>query len=166
MDTLRVDPWQTLTMSHVHASRSGLARHGLLPAGGLIHLRVLAVVGLIVGVLTMHSFGLGHGPMTVGHSLSAGTAQMTGMGAHLAPHTTTSVMAEAVVGVDPAHGMAAMCLAVLPFLLLLLARTLSFRIRGLAPTARLLPARRIVPSDRAPPAYRRLSLLKLCILRT
>jgi len=100
--------------------------------------------------------------------MTAGTAQMAGMGAPPALHATTSVMAdgEAVVGVDPSHGMAALCLAVLPFLVLLVARMLGFRIRGLGPTARLLPAWGNVRRERAPPAYRCPSLLKLCILRT
>ncbi|MEO3939025.1 DUF6153 family protein [Dermatophilaceae bacterium Soc4.6] len=155
-------------MSPAHTRRSGLAWHGLWPAGGQTHLRFLAVVGLIVGVVAMHSLGLGHGPMSAGHSMSAGTTQMAGMGASSEAHATTSVVADvgAVVGVDPSHQMAAMCLAVLPFLVLLIARMLGFRIRGLGSAARLLPAWGNVRSDRAPPAYRCPSLLKLCILRT
>jgi len=155
-------------VSLVHTRRSGLAWHGLWPAEGRTHLRAFAVVGLIVGVVAMHSLGLGHGPMPTGHWMSAGTAQMAGMGAPPAAHATRSVVAdvEAVTGLDPAHGMGAMCLAVLPFLVLLIARMLGFRIRGLGPAARLLPTRGGVRSEPAPPAYRCPSLLKLCILRT
>lgn len=168
-------------MSPVRARRCGAASHGLLPGEPRTYLRALAVVGLIAGVITMHSLGLGHGPMA-GHPMSAGTSQTSQMAAmdgtpeHPAPQDATSVMteviaeamaeAEVVAGTIPAHGMAAMCLAVLPFLVLLLARILGFRVRGLGLATHLLAARRTVRSDRAPPAYRCPSLLKLCILRT
>ncbi len=155
-------------MSPAHARRVGRASNGLLPVRGRTHLRILAVVGLIAGVLAMHSLGLGHGPMTAGHSPSPGTMQMAGMGAAPATDATTSVVArvEGAAGVDPAYGMAAMCLAVLPLLVLLSARMRGFRIRDLGRTARLLTASAMVRGDRAPPAYRCPSLLKLCILRT
>lgn len=168
-------------MSPVHARRSGSAWGGLLPGEPRTYLRVLAVVGLIVGVIAMHSLGLGHGPMA-GHPMSAGTSQtsqmaaMDGTPAHPAPQAATSVMtevtaevmaeAEVVAGTIPAHGMAAMCLAVLPILVLLIAQMLGFRVRGLGLATHLLAARRTVRGDRAPPAYRCPSLLKLCILRT
>ena len=166
-------------MSPVPTRRTGASPLSAVSTLRRALLRVLAVTVLITGIIAMHSLGLGHGPMAAGHTGPTGhtgrgvmveTTEMVGMEASAATRTmatmgtfVTDVVTEAG---DPAHGMAAMCLAVLPFLVLLLARMLGFRIRGLAFTARLLAARGMVRSDRAPPGYRSPSLLKLCILRT
>ena len=159
-------------MRTVHARRWGRQPLIALAAAGRSLQRVLAVVAPIVGIVAMHSLGLGHGPMATGHSghtaqsEMAATTQMVGMGVSPAPHGTAPRVAVVTGSDDPAHGMAAMCLAVLPLLVLLLARLLGFRVRALAHVVPRHGWGGFVPSNRAPPAHLRPSLLKLCILRT
>ncbi|WP_295702798.1 hypothetical protein [Lapillicoccus sp.] len=59
-----------------------------------------------------------------------------------------------------------MCLAVLPLLVLLVARMLGWRVRSLTSVVRPFGLHGFAAGTRAPPAHLRPSLLKLCILRT
>ncbi len=159
-------------MRTARARRSVVPPHDALPAAGRTILRVLAVVALIAGIVVMHSLGLGHGPMATGHSghsgpsAMAGTTEMVGMDATAAPHGLATADEVVAGSTDPGHGMAAMCLAVLPLLIILLARLLGFRVRALAHAVPRDGWGGFVPSNRAPPEHLRPSLLKLCILRT
>lgn len=159
-------------MRTVHARRPGGPPLGAVPTIGRALLRVLAVVALIAGIVAMHSLGLGHGPMATVHSGRSGdgvmaeATKMVGMSASPAAHAMTRAANVAAEVDDPGHGMAARCLAVLPLLVLLVARLLGWRVRSLAHAVRLQGVRGFVPGNRAPPALLCPSLLKLCILRT
>lgn len=166
-------------MSPVPTRRTGASPLSAVSTLRRALLRVLAVTVLITGIIAMHSLGLGHGPMAAGHTGPTGhtgrgvmveTTEMVGMEASAATRTmatmgtfVTDVVTEAG---DPAHGMAAMCLAVLPLLVLLIGRLLGWRVDTLAHVVRHQGGRGRVPGTRAPPAHLRPSLVKLCILRT
>lgn len=152
-----------VAMRTVHARRSGAA-----PLGRAF-VRALAVVALMTGVIAMHALGVGHCPMAdapvamPAMQAAAGKPEATQI-------TTTSVVlagVAALAGVaDHPHGTAAMCLAVLPLLVLLVARSMGWRVRRVVGRVRSQDAPGVFRGDRAPPAYLCPSLLKLCILRT
>lgn len=145
---------------------------------GRAGLLALAVLTVIAGVVTMHSLGFGHRPMSMadgGHGMQASethhaasaASHPQGMHAVAAVDVCTSCRTEVVAAWSmPGHGMGAMCLAVLPFLVLLLVRLLARHTRGLARHLLAPGLSASVPSGRAPPAYLRPSLSQLCILRT
>ena len=170
----RDDPWDHWAMRIVHARRPGGPPLGGVPTIRRALLRVLAVGALIAGIVAMHSLGLGHGPMTTGHSGHSGhsgdavmaeATKMVGMSASPAALAMTRADGIKAPG-HPGHGMAAMCLAVLPLVVLLLARLLGWRVRSLAHAVRRRGGGGFVPGNRAPPALMCPSLLKLGILRT
>jgi hypothetical protein len=170
------------------SARTG-CRLGWSPAG-----RLLAVVTLALAVIGMHSMGAGHlDLMAYGtHGMNQQVAAVTSSshpGIDMAPQaarTTYSTTSPAVAappgdarpcpgsacsGISPAghgagHDMTAMCLAVLPGLLLLL----TWLLLGRGPAAVVAgTAWRVLAGPiRAgpPPPHLTPSLSKLCILRT
>ena len=165
---------------------------GWSPAG-----RLLAVVTLALAVIGMHSLGAGHldlmadGTHGMHHSVAAVTSSLhPHPGTDMAPaaRTTGSTTSPAVAapagharpcpgstcsGVDPAghgggHDMTAMCLAVLPGLLLLLTWLLLGRGRGPVAAVAGTAWRALTSPIRAgpPPPHLTPSLSRLCILRT
>lgn len=143
-----------------------------LTAQGVVRamLRVLAVAFLVSGVVAMHSLGLGlgHGSMAAAHSQTTGTAatEMAEM-AGAAPARIFEAVTSAVSVVDdPSHGMAAMCVAVLPLLVALMARSLGWRVKEPVRAVRRPGLGGFTAADRGSPGHLRPSLVKLCILRT
>jgi hypothetical protein len=175
----------TMTVS----SRTG-RRLGWSPAG-----RLLAVMTLALAVIGMHSLGAGHldlmaagAPEMTTQLTAAASPTVRHPGTDMAPKASpaaalaTSAVPAATrhqpepcpgstcAGADPAghsasHDMTAMCLAVLPGLLLLLTSLLLRRspaavVAGTAWRALTSPIRA------GPPLHLTPSLSKLCILRT
>jgi hypothetical protein len=172
------------------STRTG-RRLGWSPAG-----RLLAVMALALAVIGMHSMGAGHLDLMADgtHGMHRPVAAVTSSlhphpGTDMAPQaaratdsTTSPTVAapasrmgpcpgSACSGVGPAghgagHDMTAMCLAVLPGLLLLLTWLLSGRGQTAAVTATAW--RTLTSPIRAgpPPPHLTPSLSKLCILRT
>lgn len=131
-------------------------------------LRTVGVLALLAGVVAMHSAGLGHQamPMTVvsaerglhsdgGHGTAAGSVTP-------ACSPCSTALAERPAGLD--HGLGAVCLAVVPLLLLLLGRLLVRRSEQLA--SWLLGGPAPVGRPRGSPPHVRPTLARLCVLRT
>lgn len=129
-------------------------------------LRTVGVLALLAGVVAMHSAGLGHQAMTMtvvsaergshsdgGHGTAAGSAACS-------PCSTT--LAGLPAGLD--HGIGAVCLAVVPLLLLLLGRLLVRRPGQLS--SWLLDEGAAVVRPRGSPPHLRPTLARLCVLRT
>lgn len=132
-------------------------------------LRVLAVAFLVSAVVAMHSLGLGHGPMAAAHSQTTGAmgaTEMVDMAGAASGRLSDAVTTVVAVVDDPSQGMAAICLAVLPLLVLLMARWLGWRVKEPARAVRRPGLGGFTASGRAPPAHLCPSLVKLCILRT
>lgn len=161
---------------------------GWSPAG-----RLLAVMTLALAVIGMHSMGAGHldlmadgNPGMTQQVAAVMSASHAHPGTDMAPQTTDSTTSPAIAaagharpcpgnacsGVDPAghgagHDMTAMCLAVLPGLLLLLLVTWLLR-RSPAAVVAGTAWRALASPIRAgpPPPHLTPSLSTLCILRT
>jgi hypothetical protein len=153
-------------------------------------LRLLGVLGVVVGVFAMHSL--------TGHHEAAMTDMRLPAAAQAVPaaHGSAEAMESsqpasghqlalpnghevalpialvdaidrvAITPVGEQHGMVSACVAVLTALLLLLALVLGLRnLLAWRPVLLVAPAQRVVLSERSPP-WLTPSLSKLCVLRT
>jgi len=171
----------------------GVAASGRTSGSGALRAVLLAffVLVVIVGVVTMHSLGVGHQPSGMAqpdHSMAAGVGSSAGhsdglpsssqrmpvlvtlpsvAGCRACPQEAVAALGAAVsLGAAASGGMPGMCLAVLPLLLLLLGRLTTGRARS-AIDQRLRGVRRALsPISPRPPHHLCPSLSSLCILRT
>jgi hypothetical protein len=138
--------------------------------------RALGVLALVAGVFAMHGLTADHEvAMASMHSPASAVmpAEHAPAPAHVMEHRVVLPIAlidafdrvEIAAAGEP-HGMVGTCLAVLTGLLLLLALVLGLRnLLAWRPVVPLMPAQRLMLSDRAPP-WLAPSLSKLCVLRT
>lgn len=139
-----------------------------------------AVLAVVIGVVAMHSLGMGHQGMRLAgpaHSMAAPSphpaapasfATMRDMAVSPGADGCTScpVATDQASHQSGSDGIQGMCLAVLPILLLMLTRSLAGR-RSLGPAFLLRGRRQSMPAiSRDPPLHLRPSMWKLCVLRT
>jgi len=151
-----------------------------VPRRGALLLRLLGVLGVVVGVFAMHGLTAHHdAAMPTGHPATAMQAEpATAMQTEdvAAPHVKHEValpiaLVDAFdrVAIAPAgdqHGMVSACVAMLTGLLLFLALVLALRsLLAWRLVLLLPPVVRVVLSERSPP-WLAPSLSKLCVLRT
>ena len=130
---------------------------------------------IVAGVIAMHSFMVGHGPMTQPEQTSGAAAQHANLHQTMvmAAHAPVSdpapiLLVSALTGLTSAtaHQISAMCLAVLPAmaLLVVLALLRQQRRQGMVPSRREVP-HQWVGIRGSPPRRTTLSLSQLGVLR-